>query len=286
MRFYTSPLFRFLTFCVLISLCSCRAYKQNIMFRTDGDVNADKLKASLANAEKNYIIQANDQLDVQVFTNKGERILDPNGEFLKSLGVQGGTIGTIGRQQGVQGGGGQGQAANQQPMGLIAYIVQQDGSVKLPMVDKVKVAGLTLLEADSLLQTMYAKYYIDPFVATRVLNNRVFVLGSPGGRVISLYNDNMNLIEVIAAAGGIDRDGKAYNIRLVRGDLSDPMVQVIDLSTIDGMRKASLQVEANDIIYIEPVRRAFFEAVADVGPVFSLLTGTLTTYLVLKDLIK
>jgi polysaccharide biosynthesis/export protein len=285
MRSYISPLSRFLTICILISLCSCRAYKQNIMFRTDGDVNSDKLKASLANAEKNYIIQPNDLLDVQVFTNKGERILDPNGEFLKS--VSGGTGGAnvSGRQQMQQSGGGA-QGMNQQPMGLISYTVQQDGFVKLPMVDKVKLDGLTLLQADSLLQTLYARFYIDPFVSTRVLNNRVFVLGSPGGKVIQLYNDNMNLIEVLAAAGGIDRQGKAFNIRLIRGDLSNPIVQVIDLSTIDGMRKASLQVESNDIIYVEPVRRVFFEAVADIGPVFSLLTGTLTTYLVIKDLIK
>jgi polysaccharide biosynthesis/export protein len=284
MRSYISPLFRFLCFFILISFCSCRAYKQNIMFRTGGDVNADRLQSSLASIEKNYIIQPNDQLDVQVFTNKGERILDPNGEFLKSIG--GGQLGGGGvmrPQQPMQGGM---PGMNQPPMGLVAYIVQHDGFVKLPMVDKVKLDGLTLLEADSVLQTLYAQFYIDPFVATRVLNTRVFVLGSPGGRVVQLFNDNMNVIEVLAAAGGIDRMGKAFNIRLIRGNLNDPIVHVIDLSTIEGMRKASLQVEPNDIIYIEPVRRVFVEAVADIGPIFSLVAGSLTTYIVLKDLLN
>ena len=49
------------------------------MFRTEKDMNIDKMRASLATAERNYIIQPNDYLDVQVYTNRGERILDPNG---------------------------------------------------------------------------------------------------------------------------------------------------------------------------------------------------------------
>ncbi len=97
-----------------------------------------------------------------------------------------------------------------------------------------------------------------------------------------MYNDNMNLIEVLAEVGGITEAGKAQNIRLIRGDLSNPSVQIIDMSTIEGMRKASLQVEPNDIVYIEPVRRVFFEALRDVGPILSALTSVATIYLVIS----
>src|SRR6478672_4075281 len=80
-----SKLLRYACFVLIIFLCSCRTYRQNIMFRTDNNLNIEKMRASLATAEKNYIIQPNDYLDVQVFTNRGERILDPNGEILRSL---------------------------------------------------------------------------------------------------------------------------------------------------------------------------------------------------------
>src|SRR5438045_4175865 len=72
-------------FLLASSVWSCRAYKQNVMFRTEGDLHIDKMRASLAIAEQNYIIQPNDYLDVRVYTNRGERILDPNGEILRSL---------------------------------------------------------------------------------------------------------------------------------------------------------------------------------------------------------
>src|SRR5687768_5677904 len=261
-----SKLLRYAFFLLFISLWSCQTYRQNIMFRTDNEMNMDKMRASLATAERNYIIQPNDYLDVRVYTNRGERILDPNGEILRNL----------------QGGIAMQNQFEERPR----FLVQNNGIVKLPMVDYVKVAGLSLLEADSLLQVRFTQFYKDVYVITKVMNNRIIVLGAPGGQVIPMVNDNMNLLEVLAQAGGLDKDGKAHNIRLIRGDLQNPSVQIIDLSTIEGMRKAALNVEPNDIVYVEPVRRVFLEALADYLPVFGAVTSVLTTYIVIKDLVN
>ncbi len=74
-------LFSNFIFVLALSFYSCRSYNQNIMFKTSGDINLEKLKQSLATVERNYIIQPNDYIDVRVYTNRGERIFDPNGEL-------------------------------------------------------------------------------------------------------------------------------------------------------------------------------------------------------------
>lgn len=255
------------------------------MFKTSGDINLAKLKQSLATVERNYIIQPNDYIDVRVYTNKGERIFDPNGEL--PFGAPGGinnqgNRGGAGSSRRTQRSGGTGQ---QGFYNNTEFLVQYDGLVKLPMVDNVKVAGLTLLQADSLLQTLYAAYYVDPFVSTHVTNNRIFVLGANGGTVIQMTNDNMNLFEVLAQSGGVTREAKAQNIRIIRDYLDqDPIVQVIDLSTIEGMKKASLYVEPNDVVYIEPNQRLFFELLRDITPVVNTFVGLVSTYLLIKNL--
>ena len=142
------------------------------------------------------------------------------------------------------------------------------------------------MQADSALRQRFGIYYKDAFVTTRVVNNRVTVLGAPGGQVIGLDNDNMNLLEVLALAGGIDGGGggggvgggglyrfggRADNIRIIRGSLKNPQVQDIDLTTIEGMRRGNLQVEPNDIIYIDPVRRPFLEFLTDGAPAIALI---------------
>ncbi|TGE14570.1 polysaccharide biosynthesis/export family protein [Hymenobacter elongatus] len=304
---------------VLFSACTTsKYYRQNIMFRTPTGEGVDtmKLRSVVGRATRNYVIQPNDYLEVRVYTNKGERILDPNGELQfgapggsTGAGVgaaSGGTSGRVGqtsaggRNSGAVGRPGQGGG---QAAGGSEFLVQATGFVNLPMVNMVKMSGLTLLEADSTLKIKYDVFYKDSYVATRVTNSRIVVLGAAGGQVIPMFNDNMNLLEVLASAGGLEGGGsfgggggggggggrgRAYNIRLIRGDLRNPQVQIIDLSTIEGMRRANLQVEPNDVVYIEPVRRPFFEALSDAGSVFGLiggLAGILTTYILVKDLV-
>lgn len=252
------------------------------MFKTSSDINIEKLKQSLATVERNYIIQPNDYIDVRVYTNKGERIFDPNGEL--PFGAPGG-INQGGAARGSSRTQRSGAVGNQGYYNNTEFLVQYDGLVKLPMVDYVKVAGLTLLQTDSLLQTLYATYYVEPFVSTHVTNNRIFVLGANGGNVIQMTNDNMNLFEVLAQSGGVTREGKAHNIRIIRDYLDhDPIVQVVDLSTIDGMKKATLYVEPNDVVYIEPNQRLFFELLRDVTPVINTFVGLATTYLLARRL--
>ncbi|MDF7813025.1 polysaccharide biosynthesis/export family protein [Hymenobacter sp. YC55] len=271
---------------LLLSACgTTRVYNQRTMFRlSDGKgLDTTRLRGVVNRVNRNYIIQPNDLLAVRVYTNNGERIIDPNGEL--QFGAPAGMLptGTNGSRTLATGTGQPTQAGDSE------FTVQTDGTVRLPLINRVSITGYTLLQADSLLKVRYEEFYKGVFVVTRVTNSRVVVLGSVGGRIIPLVNDNMNLIEVLAAAGGIDGNGgggtslyrsggKASNIRIIRGDLKNPQVEQIDLTTINGMRRANIQVEPNDIIYIEPVRRPFSDALTDASPVISLtsvLVGTL-----------
>lgn len=294
---------------LLFSSCaSTKYYNQRAMFRlTDSQgrqLDSTKLRIAVNRTERNYLIQANDILEVRVNTNKGERILDPNGELQFGQPSGGGVTSPASAGQSSSGAGRSGQRSTGQNAGSpslgTGFLVQANGTVVLPLVNRVKVSGLSLLQADSVLKIRYDEYYKQSFVTTRVTNNRVFVLGAPGGQVISLTNDNMNLLEILALAGGIDGGGggssggsgfyryggKASNIRIIRGDLKNPRVQQIDLTTLDGMRRANLQMEPNDVIYIEPVRRPVLEALTDAAPAISFISLITTTTFFIIGYIK
>jgi protein involved in polysaccharide export with SLBB domain len=297
---------------LLLSSCASNRYiSQRTLFRlTDKQghlLDSTKLRVAVNRTARNYLIQPNDYLEVRVNTNKGERILDPNGELqfgqpsgaLPSRSAMPGSSSGQGGGRGIVGARPVGQTAGSATAGS-EFMVQADGTVMLPMVNRVKLSGYSLIQADSVLQVRYSEYYKEAFVTTRVTNNRVFVLGAPGGQVITLANDNMNLIEVLALAGGIDGGqggggsiggfyrygGKANNIRIIRGDLKNPRVQQVDLTTLAGMRRANLQMEPNDIIYVEPVHRPLLETLTDAAPIISFATLTLTTTLFLINVLK
>lgn len=231
------------------------------MFKLDDEFNESDLSFVVDQIEKNYVLQINDRIGIAVYTNKGERIIDPNLELNASLPNSAQRIETN-----------------------FEYLVQTDGTIKLPIIGQIKLDSLTLNQAEDALQSEYNKYYKDSFVKLSYKNKRVILLGGVGGQIIPLENENISLVEILAVAGGLDIDSKAHNIKLIRGGYKNAQVFRINLSTIDGMKKSMLDVEPGDIIYVEPWRRPWLEATRDFAPLVSLITSTLALVLVLQNL--
>ena len=63
---------------LLLLITACSGYKQHVMFKTEDGNYPQDLEYSKVLAERNYRIQINDQLEIRVFTNEGERIIDPD----------------------------------------------------------------------------------------------------------------------------------------------------------------------------------------------------------------
>ncbi len=256
----------------MIFATSCQAYKRDLILRFDEKFDASHLTKSIDRAAENYVIRPGDMIRVDVFTNGGEQLTDPSFEL--SQGAN--SIQQI------------------QFKDRFTYLILEDGTVRLPKVGDMKLDGLTVDDAEELLQEAYEEYYVDAFVKIRTANRRVVVLGAigttgqatntnSGGVVVPLENENVNILEVIALAGGIQQGGQVSGIKLIRGDLNAPQVFSIDLSTISGMQQSAMIVESGDVIYIEPWRRPFNQTLRDAAPALSLATSVITLLIVLQS---
>ncbi len=245
------PSFAFLI--VIASIQSCGSYKQNIMFVPRDSLSFSKMARTV---EANYVIKSNDRLSLRVYTQNGERIIDP--EFELSENVK--------------------NIENARPQ--LDYQVLKDGRVKLPMVGTLQLADLTLNEAEKYLQEKYATYYTEPFVNLRFINKRVIVLGNSKGQVVPLENENTKISEILALTQAVDNDAKAQNIRLIR----DNEMFEIDFSSLQGYLKSDHIVQSGDIIYVEPIRRPFNEFFRDNGPIVSIVTSVLSLIVVIISL--
>lgn len=234
-------------------LTSCGAYRQNILF----EVQPHQVQEQAAHAAGNYRIQPDDRLTLRVYTNRGEKIVDPNRESFRD-----------------------GAAAPAAEATTVQYLVDRDGVAKFPLIEPVKVSGMTLRQAEEVLNEAYEKYYADAYVVLEFTNKRVIVLGAPGGQVIPLHHENMRLAEVIALAQGVNLDGRANNIRIIRED----RVFLADFSTFAGYQKGNLVMQPGDIVYVEPVRRPFIEALRDYQPAISIVTSIATLIFIISQI--
>jgi polysaccharide biosynthesis/export protein len=241
-------------FCLLIAgtlLTACGSYRQNILFQ----VEAANASRPIAENPGNYTIQKNDLLTLEVFTNHGEKIVDPNRESFKDANVA--TMGST----------------------SIRYVVKADGTADFPLIEPIAIEGLTLEQAEEALEEAYEKFYEGAYIVLKFENKRVIVLGAPGGQVIPLEHENMRLTEVLALAKGVTQDGRGHNIRVIRQD----QVMIADLSTFEGYQKSNLVMQPGDIIYVEPVRRPFIEGLRDYSPLITIATSIATLIFIISQ---
>ncbi|NJL11978.1 MAG: hypothetical protein HC913_02530 [Microscillaceae bacterium] len=171
----------------IVGLFGCQVYNQNIMFRTKESIitQQDSIRAVQNSTERNYLIQKNDIIEVRVFTDSGEVIIDPprvgDVNNLQNQLLQPGF-----QNQPVIG---EGTAGNTLPLQFPNFLVKQDGFAKLPKVGEVKLEGLTLDQADRLLEQRFEAFYPGPFVRTRYTNKRVFVFKGNTGTIYPLRNE-------------------------------------------------------------------------------------------------
>jgi polysaccharide export outer membrane protein len=138
------------------------------------------------------------------------------------------------------------------------YQVEDDGTVALPVIGRIKVAGLTRTEAMKLIEEDYRKNVLkDPIIDLKIVNLKVTLLGEI--RVQGNYplvKDKTTLIEMIGEAGGLTERANEKNIKIIRGDPKNPQITEIDLSKTGTLADPRLILQNNDIIYIAENKRA------------------------------
>lgn len=245
-------------FFIIAALTGCNALYPSMMLKTPANYQFSQLHDSISAV--NYKISPNDFINMRLFSNNGFHLVDLMGQ-----GVGGGanTGGTSTATQSVSAG--------------VDYLVESDGTVTLPEIGKIHLAGLTIREATELLEKKYTTYYLKPYILLTVDNRRVIVFpGDPGAaKVIPLVNNNTTVIEALALAGGLSENGKARKIKLIRGDPANPQVYCIDLSTINGIKEGNTILQANDIIYVTPQRRPTLALLDRITPVLTGITTIL-----------
>ena len=164
----------------------------------------------------------------------------------------------------------------------IGYQVDQNGEVNLPLVGKVRLAGMTLKEADSIVKEYVSQFIKDPSVNVRLLNQKFTVIGEvnrPG--IYNLLENQTTLPEVIGIAGELTIFGRRNNVMLIRTINNKREVMRLDLNSRQILNSPYYFIENNDVVYIEagPGRGTFTDRTLQLIPTtLSLITTTLLLY--------
>lgn len=230
---------------ILLLLSSCGKFlDRSMMLRIGPNYPYSEFSEK---SDDQYRIAPDDRIDARIYTNDGSGMINMGG----SVSVGSNTT--------------------------LPIKIESDGFAKLPVFGRIYLEGLTIRQAEMLIEDKFSTFYNSPFVLLEVSNRRVMLFAGTSTQVVNLMNDNTTLFEVLASSGGIPSDGKADKIKIIRGDLKNPQVYVVDLSTLSGVQNANLVMQANDIIYIEMRKAYLTKTLAELGPYLGLIGTIIST---------
>jgi polysaccharide export outer membrane protein len=138
--------------------------------------------------------------------------------------------------------------------GVMGYLVDYDGYITMPIIGKVKAAGLTKNALNDTLISRLSPYIKNPVLNIRFLNFRVMLMGETRSQGwMTFQNEKATIVDAIGEAGGLSEQGLRTNILLIR---TQPNGQVethrVDLNDALVFQSPYFQLQQNDIIYVMP----------------------------------
>lgn len=164
------------------------------------------------------------------------------------------------------------------------YLVDANGNVQLPVLGRIKLAGLNRMEATELLQEKLSAYINNPVVNMQILNFKVTVLGEVGNPgTFKIPNERITLLEAIGLAGDLKITGVRKNIMVIRDNNGEKQEFRVDLRDKELFNSPVYYLQQNDVVYVEPnlASRANSTLWKTTGTVFISLTSLIITTAVL-----
>ena len=138
---------------------------------------------------------------------------------------------------------------------LTGYPIDDNGNITLPTVGRVKLQGLSMDQAQALLQQKVTAYVRDANVLIKLLSFKITVLGevkAPGRYFI--YNPQATIFEALGMAGDLTEFGNRENIKLVRQTPKGTEVVLLNLTDANLLQSPYYYLLPNDALYVEPLK--------------------------------
>ena len=137
------------------------------------------------------------------------------------------------------------------------YPVKRDGSINIPGIGKLKLSGLSLSDASSLIKSKVNNSYIgmEAFISlSNIRDIRILISGDAFNPGIFTLNGNSNMLHALSMAGGIGPLGSYRNIQLIRGNNVIDTLDLYDV-IVHGKSDFGKRLQSGDSILVSPVKK-------------------------------
>lgn len=177
--------------------------------------------------------------------------------------------------------------ANYNTTSSLAYLVDQNGDLELPVLGTIHAAGLTRLGLQEKVKNLLIAggYISDPFVYVRFRNYKIFFLGANGGKAITVQNERCTFLEALALSGDMNIFTNRDKILVMREVDGKMVSRYLDPRSSKVFDDPFFMLQQNDFIITQNTGyRNFQQSYGQFGTIMSIvttLTSLASTYFVI-----
>jgi len=133
-------------------------------------------------------------------------------------------------------------------------MIDGDGKLSLPLLGRVKLAGLTQIQASQMLEKKYSEFVKDPSINVQVVNKKIYILGEvKSPQTMIMDRDIIPIYEAIAKAGGFTNDAQRDNIIILsHNEKGKSTIRRVDLLTFKRAALSNIILKPGDVVYVPP----------------------------------
>lgn len=221
----------------LMAICMTSCYSHRVIGYLQEPTKANKLPVYDSAAYEPYRIRVNDEIIYRLIT------LDET--ISKSLSANNSSAGRY---------------AN-------SYRVYSDGTVDLPFLKPLHIAGLTEQEAQDTLRAAFREIIPDADVKLALYNKYFSVVGDAKSGRYFIYKEKMNIFQALAMTGDVMNSGDRRHIRIIRprDNGEEPEILEFDIRTNSIIDSKYYYIYPNDVIYVARTKDSFYKVPSYTG---------------------
>ncbi len=156
------------------------------------------------------------------------------------------------------------------------YRIYSDGTIDLPFLQPIKIVGLTVKEAENLVESKFKEIIPDAEIKLTLYNKTFTVLGEINSGTYQIYKDKLTIYQALAMTGDLMNAGDRRHVRIIRPrEGTEPEVLEFDIRTNTLIDSEYYYVYPNDLIYVARDQASFYK-VASYSGFIGLITSSLS----------
>ena len=159
---------------------------------------------------------------------------------------------------------------------LSGFRIDKEGKIELPVIGRIKIAGLTLEGASNEIRERVLDYLEAPSVNIQLLNFDYTVVGEVSNQgKFRNYDSEITVLEAIGTAGGFTDFADRENVKIVRNSNDTTTISYVNLLKDDLLTSPYYYLKPNDVIAVAPLpaKNWRMNNTANIGLIISGLTA-------------